>query len=271
MNLSFIGDLTVDKYPDKGIVRLGGSSLNSAIWAKRLGATPSVLAAVGHDGAGKSFLRKMDEEGIASTLVKAMSGKTSAIEIFVDSDGERTYGAWDPGVLAHYHLGDTERVFLKGQHGVLLIIYGPTVHLLHEYIAIAKQKSASQVFAIDFGDFTQFHTDLSLVEEAGSAADVLFFGLTSATDGALIKTLQEYAERLPAAIVVTLAAEGSIAFVGNQTVKQKTKKVTVVDATGAGDAYGAGFLATYDKTNVQQAMKVGTQTAIQAITQLGAY
>ena len=50
-------------------------------------------------------------------------------------------------------------------------------------------------------------------------------------------------------IVLTLGSDGSIAFVGNESYVQKALSIdSVVDTTGCGDAFQAGFTATYFET-----------------------
>lgn len=272
MNLAFIGDLTVDYYPDQQKMLLGGSSLNSALWAKRQGAHASIVAAVGSDGLGASYKHKLSEEDIDPTCISVLPGKTSSITITLTETGERQFSGWDPGVLADFHLGDKEKTFLLGQHVSSLTLYGPTQHLLPEYLSLRQGKNTYQgLMAVDFGDFSQFDGNVGLIQTATSVVDIVFLGLDAYTQGELIAQLQDIAKASRATIVVTLAAEGSLAMQKDSIIKQKAQSVSVVDATGAGDAYIAGFLVEYAKSNnLKEAMKQGTQLATKVIQQLGA-
>src|SRR3990167_1966372 len=100
MKLSFIGDLTVDNYPRQNKMVLGGASLTSAIWAKKLGADVTVLGAVGQDVAGRRFKEFFKKNNLSLTFLKSLKTPTSRIDIFVDSHGERTFGDWKPGAYA---------------------------------------------------------------------------------------------------------------------------------------------------------------------------
>ena len=271
--IAFIGDLTVDVYPQKHRVHLGGSSLNSSMWATRLGAEPSIFAAVGEDAAGKKFLRKLAAEDIGASQVQTLHGKTSNIEIFTDTMGEHRFGEWEPGVLANYHLGTRDYIFLKKQRAASLTIYGPTHHLLEEFVVFGKKKKRRvPLLSVDFGDLSQLAGDVGVVESSIEALDVLFFGLDKDADEEMINTLRQLADTFGKLIVVTLGAYGSIAFQGNQSFIQPVHAVCIKDTTGAGDAFLAGFLVSYLKTrNVQKSLAAGTDLASRVIQKLGAY
>jgi sugar/nucleoside kinase (ribokinase family) len=71
---------------------------------------------------------------------------------------------------------------------------------------------------------------------------------------------------------VTRSEKGSVIVHGNVTVEQAATKVEeIVDTTGAGDAYAAGFLYgwTNDRT-LSECAKYGTYCATKVIQQLGA-
>lgn len=272
MNIAFIGDLTVDKYPEKGMIRLGGSSTNCAIWAARLGANASILGAVGDDEEGKKARQTYIEQRVNESLLQTVPGKSSSIDIFVDEKGEKRYGAWDPGVLVDYHLGDEERTFLRGQNTIHLTVYGATSHLFDEFLDLRSVVSPSTILSIDVSDMSELNRDMTYITRALPIVDFLFISLNTQTDTQLISTLKDLAIPARARIIVTLAQEGSLVFAGKTVYKQKAKKVDAVDATGAGDAYIAGFLTSYIKNHdIQDAMKRGTDLASNVITQLGTY
>ncbi len=271
--IAFIGDLTVDIYPQAKNIRLGGSSLNSSMWAGRLGAMPAILAAVGEDRAGKKYVAKLKREGIESDRVKVLRGQTSAIEIFTDGSGERRYGEWKPGVLANYHLDPQDFSFLKHQNAAALTVYGPTKHLLDELVSFGSTRRRKKpLLVVDFADFGQLKKDMHVVESCIHAIDILVFGLDKDADEALINQLKDIAAQTGKLIVVTLGRWGSLAYAGNRSFVQPARRVKVKDTTGAGDAFLAGFLISYLKTkNIKDSLVAGTELASRAIQKLGAY
>ena len=73
-------------------------------------------------------------------------------------------------------------------------------------------------------------------------------------------------------VVVTDGEKGSYAYWDNNYFFQPAEKVSkIIDTTGAGDAYTAGFLAEYIKTNnLQQAMSKGSHFATLILKKIGA-
>ncbi len=279
MRIAFIGDLTVDVYPQKHRMHLGGSSLNSSMWATRLGAEPSILAAVGEDmaglpaQAGKKFLRKCKREGINASLIQILPGKTSNIEVFTDQSGEHRFGEWEPGVLADYHLGSAEDAHLAPQHAAALTIYGATRHLLDELVAFGeKRKRQRPLLAVDFGNMSQLGGHTRSIVSAIDTLDIVFVGLDKDEDEGLINELNQLAITSGKLIVVTLGKYGTIAYRGEKHFIHPAPDVRVKDTTGAGDAFLAGFLVSYLKTrSVQNALAQGTDLASRVIQKLGAY
>lgn len=273
LRIAFIGDLTVDIYPQAKKIHLGGSSLNGSMWVKRLGAMPAILASVGEDRAGKKYVAKLKREEIESERVKVLHGQTSAIEIFTDPSGERRYGEWKPGVLANYHLDPQDFFFLKHQNAGVLTVYGPTKHLLDELVSFGSARRRKKpLLVVDFADFGQLKKDMQLVESCIHSIDILVFGLDKDVDEALINQLKDIAAQTGALIVVTLGRWGSLAYAGDRSFIQPAKLVKVKDTTGAGDAFLAGFLVTYLKTkNIQRSLAAGTDLASRAIQKIGAY
>lgn len=273
MRIAYIGDLTVDVYPQKRKVHLGGTSLNSSMWAKRLGAHPSILAAVGDGAAGTKFLQRLKKEHIDYSHVQTLHGTTSNIEIFLDNGGEKRYGEWNPGVLTQYHLESAQYAFLKKHRAASLTVYGATRHLLDEFAGFGKRrKRRMPLLAVDFGDLSEFGKEVQTVAIGLDGVDIAFLGLDKDADEELINSLRELAGETGKLIVVTLGKYGSVAYNGKRVFVQPPKNVVVKDTTGAGDAFLAGFLVSYlNVRNVPTALREGTNLASQVIQKLGAY
>jgi sugar/nucleoside kinase (ribokinase family) len=276
--VAFIGDLTVDNYKNIEIdPHYGGSSLNNAVWALRSGATRvSVIAAVGDDEAGKSFLKKMHEEHVDSTGVTALSGETSTIEIFIDpASGERSLRNWRAGVLEKYHLGKKEFDLLRLYTSASLTIYRNTKHLISELSQWGEVEEGRPFLAVNFGDLSHFDHSIDIVIANIGGIDAGFFGLDKETDKERIREIQLLAKDTKKLMVVTLGNFGAIAFDRNSTYEAPIIPLPdekVKDKTGAGDAFLAGFIVDYMKyMNIQTALEAGNRIAAQKIQILGAY
>lgn len=271
-HIAFIGDLTIDKYVQSGEIRLGGAALNGAIWARKLGAKPSVVTTIGTDMPGKEMLKKLKKEHISKTHLKIRHGKTSSIEINVNQQGERSYGVWDPGTLASYHLRAKDIAYLTSMYAIVVTIYPQFAHVLSELALVKKNVPNPPLIVINFGDLKEFHQDLSVVEEVLSFADFCVFGLDKDADEGIINSLKTIARSGSAKMLITLASHGSIVYEGSQHIVQSAIHVPVVDTTGAGDSFLSAFLLCYINTkNIQESLQAGTSLASQVIQRLGAY
>ena len=220
----------------------------------------------------KPDCRKLKLEGIDFSHVHVLHGSTSSIEIFVNSTGEQRYGVWDPGSLAQYHLSKQDIRFFKKQDAVSVTVYPQFVHILDELRSVTRSRRKKLLVSINYGDLGEFGGNKSVVMEYLGVADMLVFGLDKDRDENLINDLQTLASQEKKIIIVTLGKFGSIAFVGETVFVQSASDVPVVDTTGAGDAFLAGFLVTYLQTkDVQQSLRSGTQLASKVVGLLGAY
>lgn len=272
-HIAFIGDLTIDTYVQSGEIRLGGAALNGAIWARKLGAKPSVVTTVGKDMPSKEILKKLKKEHISKTHLQIRHGKTSSIEINVNEKGERSYGVWDPGTLARYHLRGKDIAYLSGMDAIVVTIYPQFVHILDELRAVKQVgMNTSPYIVVNFGDLKEFHRDLSVVKDVLSYADLCVFGLHETQDSELISKLEELAHAHARHILITLADQGSRVYAGGTVYSEPAKQVQVVDTTGAGDAFLSAFLVQYLNSNdFQSSLHAGAVIASEVIHSVGAY
>lgn len=278
--VTFVGDLTVDKYPklkDK-LPHLGGASLNSAVWALRVGAdSASVIAAVGTDDVGKDYFAKMKLERVNADGVSILPGRTSSIEIFVDpGTGERRWGTWDGGVLEQYHLGNREFDLLRLARAASLTIYGKTVHLLPEFAGWGREHKTRPILAVNFDDLSQFDRSLKIVTDHLDGFDAAFFGLDREADGALITELEHLASDTGKLMIVTLGKHGAVGFKGIEKFESPAVYVapgSVKDTTGAGDAFLAACIVEHMRTggDIAASLAKGNLFGAQKIQILGAY
>jgi sugar/nucleoside kinase (ribokinase family) len=271
-HIAFIGDLTIDKYVQSGEIRLGGAALNGAIWARKLGAKSSVVTTVGTDNPGREMIKKLKKEHISKTHLQIKHGNTSSIEINLNEKGERSYGVWDPGTLANYHLRPKDINYLIDMDAIVVTVYPQFAYILSELSLVKKNIPNPPLVVINFGDLKEFHQDLSVIEEVLPFADFCVFGLDKDADEGLINSLKAMARSGSAKMLITLASHGSLVYDGTTSYVQSAKQVSVVDTTGAGDSFLSAFVMSYLKSSAtQESLLVGTELASDVIGRLGAY
>lgn len=271
--IAFMGDLTVDQYVRQGEIHLGGSSLTGAIWARREGAKSSIIAAVGSDSAGEEYSNMLTHEYIDKSYVTVIRGKTSAIDIITTDEGERTYGEWNPGVLATYHFAKKDFAFMRKHDAAVLTVYGATQHLLRAFSDYFSRHIRCKLLrVVDFGDLSHFEKSTSIVEGHLEGIDICVFGLDKDDDEGRINALRELAADSGKLFVITLNKHGSVVFQGDKAYGCVGKEVRAVDTTGAGDSFLAAFLVSYLRAkDIQASLKKGAALAARVIAKLGAY
>ena len=82
----------------------------------------------------------------------------------------------------------------------------------------------------------------------------------------------EFGKELNKTLIITRSDEGSIAINGSEIIECKGQKnLKIVDLTGAGDLFAAGFLHGYiNKISTIESLKKGTEMASRVIQKIGA-
>jgi sugar/nucleoside kinase (ribokinase family) len=269
MKVVCVGDCGIDHYQPSGEKRFGGITANFARHAKR--AFPvkddiEIISCVGNDESAALVLSSLASSGITSHISK-LTGNTPVQTIDVDAHGEKNFLHYDEGVLRDFSFADNEQKIIAQCNLLVAPVYLQIVDLLDDLLAI----ETTGITAIDFADFLQ-HPDFALLDRHIDRIDIGFFGL-SLEDAETINRLAELASGSGTLFIVTLGADGSIALDGDKRFECCALPVDkVVDTTGAGDAFAAGFLSRYcHGISVQDALGHGAALAAGVITSIGGY
>lgn len=126
--------------------------------------------------------------------------------------------------------------------------------------------------AVDFTNANDIGEPIAFVERHAARFHVGLFGLTPA-DAELIDDLEVLARRRHRLFVVTLGAHGSVAVGGPERIACPAVPLErVVDTTGAGDAFTAGFLCSYVRDgDAARALAQGSIVAGGTLGRLGSF
>ncbi len=267
MKVVCVGDCGIDHYLPSGERRFGGITANFARHAKKEFHADDeihIVSCVGDDdGAGlvRSSLAGTDIDCHISTI----PGTTSTQYIELEADGERNFVRYDAGVLSDFVFSQEQRNIIATSTLLVAPVYLQIVDLYRELLSI----ETGGLIAIDFADFRQ-HPDFALLEDNIDKIDIGFFGL-SVENAATAERIASLAAKHGKLFITTLGANGSRAFHGARHSQCDALPVAkVVDTTGAGDAFAAGFLARYcHGADVDTSMRHGAQLAASVIAKLG--
>lgn len=263
MKVVCVGDCGVDHYLPSGERRCGGITANFARHARREFRDDDeihIVSCIGDDDGAALVRTSLKGTGI-DCHISSMPGTTSTQYIELEANGERNFVRYDAGVLSCFVFSQEQRDIIAGSTLLVAPVYVQIVDLLHELLSI----KTSGLIAIDFADFLQ-HPDFGLLEDNINKVDVGFFGLAVEAT-ATIERVASLAAKHDKLFVITLGANGSRAYQGSTLFQCDAVPVAkVLDTTGAGDAFAAGFLSRFCRdADVDQAMRHGSQVAATVI------
>jgi fructoselysine 6-kinase len=270
VRVTAVGDCGVDRYVNLGRDRPGGITLNFAANARRLFPASDrvgVVTALGTDREAGLVRRAIAALELEACLVE-LEGATSIQYIDRHPSGEKIFVRYDQGVLGEYRLGAREREVIARSDVLMAVVYSQ----IEGFFDSVMDSPSPGLRAVDFGDLSGVTAGVGIVERYRERFHLGFFGL-SAGDAALIDELERLARRDRRLFVVTLGAQGSLALGGERRIACPAVEVArVVDTTGAGDTFAAGYLREYGRSrDVARSLARGSQEAAAAVQSLGAF
>lgn len=254
------------------VICSGGGGTNTAVGFSRLGLKAAVVARCGWDFAGKIVRQEIKKEGVDDRfLVQVENEQTDYSTILVAPDGGRTILVYRGGTRLEESMIDFRNLnafwfHLSSLEGNLDLIEKLTKYAKKNHIKIAvnpgkkelAQKKKLLKIAQDFDVF---------IINREEAAQLL--GMTIVDE----KVFDKMCLALPKVMaVVTEGVKGA-----HVCVPKKGKliidglKLKMVEATGAGDGFGSGFIAGLIKGwQLEKALRLGVANGASAVTQIGA-
>jgi len=256
----------------------GGSVANSVAGFAILGGSAAYIGKVKNDQFGEVFNHDMRALGVDVRLEPATDGApTARSHVLITDDGQRTMLTYlgactelSVSDITEQTVGRSKITLIEGY--VWDIEDGPA--LAQRAMDIAKQNGMQVALSLSDSFCVERHKDsfaaavengVDIVVADQSEAEMLFG--TSGIDDT-IKAVHDSG----IVFAITRGPIGSVICVEGETVEQAADVVeNVVDTTGAGDAYTAGFLYGYTKGwPVEAAARLGTHVATRVIQQVGA-
>lgn len=218
----------------------GGQAATAAVGCARLGCRTRYLGVFGHDEHGMTAERALQAEGVdTSACLRADAPNRTAFVVVDPAAGTRAV-LWrrDPALKwpAAFPFAD---------------VLAPARSLLLDTTDIESSIEAAQVAnAAGLPVIVDVDTPMPGVERLLNHVDVIVAaeGFPQAHTGgpSLGAAMRELRIECPAAlVVVTLGASGAVAWDGQREVRSPGFVVDVLDPTGAGDAFRAGFLVAW--------------------------
>jgi len=257
----------------------GGSAANTIVALARLGVSTGFVGVVGNDQAGDFIIEEMRKEGV-ETRIKRKNGRTGRALSFIDRSGERALYIF-AGVNDSFSISDVDFSFIN------------TAKILHmssfvseEQFEMQKEIARRIQTKLSFSPgMLCFSHRFSALSEIFARCDVVFFSLRefSALFPALRRRMEEHGHKglleeftahvLDAGartVCVTLGGEGCYIASKEASLSVPAFPTNVVDTTGAGDAFAAGFLAAKLRgKSLEECGRIGNFVASCCIREFG--
>jgi len=252
----------------------GGSVANSIVGISQLGNETGFIGKISDDEFGNNY-----EEGLKKENVKYFYSKkkenlpTGTCLILVTPDSERTMCTF-LGTAGKINENDINSDAIKKSEMIFLEVYlwdeGEPKKAFDKVINNANKvaMSLSDLFCVDrhkphFLDLVKNKLDITFANEQE---------ITSLIDAKNFNEVISFLKELNKLIIVTRGDKGAIAINGNEITECEIQKnLKIVDLTGAGDLFAAGFLHGYiNKLSTKESLEKGTEMSSKIIQQIGA-
>jgi sugar/nucleoside kinase (ribokinase family) len=252
----------------------GGSVANSIVGLSQLGNDVGFIGKVNDDDLGQKY-----EEGLTKEKVKYFYNKKKEVSptgtclILITPDAERTMvtflgvaGKIKQNDINEKAVQESEMIFLEGY----LWDEGEPKSAFDKAMSLSNTKamSLSDQFCVErhkgnFLDLVKNKLDITFANEQE---------IRSLTDAKSFEDVIEFGKQLGKFLIITRGEKGSVAIKNQEVVECQSKpNLKIVDLTGAGDLFAAGFLHGFINNNsIKECLEKGTEMSSKIIQKVGA-
>ncbi len=228
-----IGDNCVDRFqPPVSRALIGGNALNVAVQLSLMGHEAHYFGAVGHDPDGLRTREALEANGVQTGHLILSDRQTAYTDVVVTETGDR--------IFAHEEFGAC-RTYLPDERDMAALLTMDHVHI--GWIRDGgRTRRALAAAGVSVSQDISVQND---PEHLGVEGLSVAFGSAGDDPARIQAMLADLLAGGAARAVVTAGASGSAASDGRVEARAGITPVEVVDTTGAGDSFIAGFLVAY--------------------------
>jgi len=249
----------------------GGGATNASVTFARQGLHAFFMGTIGHDPAGNAVLDDLDKEGVDTTHISYSDKyKTGYSLLLLAPSGERTILTYR-GASTHYDLKNFNIDQTDGIDWIYLSSLAGNIELLDKILNQAKKKDIKVFFNPGKGELKNLSEMKSLLDDV----DVLSVNKEEAQQIVDGHSLEELARRLLNYVPTIIVSDGPNGVVASdkKTVVRAGmyEDVKVIDRTGAGDAFGSGFLSYWAQgKSLKDSIVFASANSTSVVTKVGA-
>lgn len=257
---------------DRISYEVGGGGVNSAITFARHGHEAIIIGNIAKDSAGMAIIKALNQEGIDSSYVNFLERKSTGTSIILldSKSGERTILTCR-GASEQFGNFDEKDLDLIQPDWLYVTTLRGDLDTLRRFFAKAHEIGAKIMFNPGIRELEQA-ADLTMLLKYVDILNVNKDEAAKLVPGKVLTELLYHLASYVKTVIITDGMMGGIATNGTETYRFGIyEDVRVKDATGAGDAFGSGFLAQIaNGRDFQKSLVFASANSTSVITKLGA-
>ena len=259
-------------------IEAGGSVANTMAGIAYLGGNPSFIGKVNSDEFGKIYRKSLEKINVNFPYSEKNENLSTGVSIiFITPDSERTMCTY-LGISSQLSKNDISEDDVKNYDLIFLEGYlwdkGLSEEMFKHVIDLAKKNdvkiamSLSDIFCVTRhrdNFFKLLINDLNILIGNESEINELM------QRNNLLNSIKEI-KKINKLIIITRSENGSMAILNDEIINCESIKVEkIVDLTGAGDLFAAGFFREYLKnSSIKKCLQTGSELAAKIIQKIGA-
>ena len=257
----------------------GGSAANTAYWISQLGGEAGFIGKISNDELGKQFQTSLKDSGLKDyTIFEREDNQTGLCAIFITPDGERTMntylGAGEYLSVEDLNIDAIKEAKILYMEGYLWDKPASKSAFLH---AAKVNKESGGLNSISLSDVfcIEMHRE-SFISFIENDIDYVFCNEDELNSLLQKNSIEEstklFLEQFPKVeqLVCTLGSNGVLILESGNKHFFNASEAIVVDKTGAGDFFAAGYLYGLQKgLSVTESAEIANKSAAHVISEIG--
>jgi fructoselysine 6-kinase len=199
-----------------------------------------VFGPVGNDERGARLVRQLTETSIDPVRVRQLDGVSASQRIVVEPNGERQFCGFEAGVLVDYALTSSELGELEGYDAIALPCSPESRRVFTQCVAAGLGHKLAADFSQDSPEGASSDPATWLAPHLRALAIAFVGGQPEH-----FVSLRDLSRGSDVPIVLTVGADGAYAMRRGTWLHQPSLATVIVDTTGCGDAFQAGFVVAF--------------------------
>lgn len=264
IKLTALPCICADVFYGTEIIRPRGEALNFAVHASHFkDIDVTLLGVVGKDKYAEAIMDSISKLDIDKNHIRIDERYQTANNMtYLTESGDRYYkdDSWNGEILDNIVLNDNEIKILSRSDVVFVHFWASCFSQVVEL-----KETLGFKLAVDFDVYRDF------ADMERFAPHVDFFMISGSEE--LLPRFKELSNKYRSLFNVSLAERGSVTYLNGQEFKVQAVKVeSIIDTTGCGDSYHAGFVCSYMlENNIEKAMNVGSEIAAETLKHYGGF